>query len=272
MKQKQNRNGAFTLIELLVVIAIIAILASMLLPALARAKQKAQRISCVNNLKQIGTAYRVWAGDNNDRMPCQVLTNDGGCNQYFFGTTGATLAPGANAHTYRVYLAMQNELGQSPRVLICPSEGDRQAQTNFLDNGGAPGTGDTAYFNNRRVSYFVGPCAGDTFPQSLLGGDRNLNANTSPTDQGFLNYGYSSGASDTGAGLNVDMHTNQPAAPLACSWSLKMHSAGNVSGAANVLLGDASVQQVSSSRFRTDLLQNAMDNTPGGLVIRLVFP
>jgi prepilin-type N-terminal cleavage/methylation domain-containing protein/prepilin-type processing-associated H-X9-DG protein len=77
MKIKHSEPLAFTLVELLVVIAIIGILASLLIPATVRAKSKAYNIVCVNNLRQLGVATRLYSEDNETRMPAaEILPSD----------------------------------------------------------------------------------------------------------------------------------------------------------------------------------------------------
>ena len=175
MKRNSNNSNGFTLIELLVVIAIIAILAALLLPALAKAKQAARRSSCINNLKQVGLAFKVWENDHGNKYPTAVSTARWGSME----TIGSTLG-GYNKANYsiaNVFLVMSNDL-VNPAILACPSDLTKTSLPNDSRNGptGPPLRAATSWgnFGSPNLSYFIEGNASDTYPQMILLGDRNI--------------------------------------------------------------------------------------------------
>jgi prepilin-type N-terminal cleavage/methylation domain-containing protein/prepilin-type processing-associated H-X9-DG protein len=149
---------AFTLVELLVVVAIIGVLASILLPVLAKAPARADRIHCVNNLRQIGIASHTWSRDHDGALPMHVSTNEGGSLEWH---RAAHNLGGAVVFSPRDFIVMSNEIGV-PSLLVCRADKRRVPPRTFAE------------VDATRLSYFTGGRASLADPQSVLSGDGNL--------------------------------------------------------------------------------------------------
>jgi hypothetical protein len=146
---------------------VLVVLVVIFLPfGISGGKDSSTRIECINNLKEIGLACRIWEDDQGDKYPMFVSITNGGAMELI--ATGNVVA------TFQV---MSNELSM-PKILICPEDKKRlPAATNFSD----------IQLKNK-ISYFVGVDAKETQPQMFLSGDDNLAVGEVPAKSGLLEF------------------------------------------------------------------------------------
>ncbi len=177
--QTSPKTTALTLLESVVVMAVMVVLIGVLMPALNRGKAQSSRLSCVNCLKQVGLAGRIFATDNEGNFPWQVSTNAGGSREYLASPNSA----------FRHFLALSNELSAT-RLLLCPQDKERTPAIDWR-------------IGNQNISYFVGLNASETNANSFLSGDRNLQTSGVPVGSGLLEL-----ATNVTIGWTAQMHKN----------------------------------------------------------------
>jgi hypothetical protein len=155
---RPDRHGGFSRWDLIVIVAAVVGIVTVILPQVARPRPRSARISCVNHLKQVGLAFRLWASDNNDQFPMQVSVTNGGAME--LAETGSAFA---------VFMVMSNELN-TPKILLCPEESNarRIAATTFAGTGVR---GAIPFSPTNNLSYFVGLDADQLRPDGFLSGD-----------------------------------------------------------------------------------------------------
>ena len=150
--RSDHARGGFGALDVLIVVATLALLAVVALFGIPqRSHVSHSRITCINNLKQMGLAARMWAGDNGGVFPWTVSVSSNGVRE---PVLSGNLADG-------IYLSMSNECG-TPKILWCPYDLKRTKEPVW------------ANLKNRNISYFIGLDADETKPQTILSGDRNL--------------------------------------------------------------------------------------------------
>jgi prepilin-type N-terminal cleavage/methylation domain-containing protein/prepilin-type processing-associated H-X9-DG protein len=187
------RGAAFTLIELLVVSAIIAILAALFLPT-SDGPGKARMIICARNLKTIGNSFTAWSQEHEGKLPMQVSITNGGSMEFIAGGSAVVhfqmltnsglelvergikdfIRNGKNA--YELYSITNH--GMKRELLVCPSDTSRRHSI-YLTNS-------IAVMVDTNISYFVGLDASLSNPNSILAGDRHLQAGGEPIKPGLF--------------------------------------------------------------------------------------
>ncbi len=162
---RYHHHRALTRLEIVVIVAVIALLTLVAVPPLMMARAKKSRINCVNHLKNIGLALRIFPTDSEGCFPWQVDTNRG-------GTVRFVAEPQS---LWRHFLAVSNEL--APRLVICPSDRDRRPARTWAE-----------FNDNHFLSYALGFTANEETPDSVLATDRNVLLDGSPLANAIVSF------------------------------------------------------------------------------------
>lgn len=232
--EKRLNRRALTLVELLAVVAVALVVGCLLLPAAPRRRVKASRVQCMNNLKQIGLAFHLFASDHNGQYPMALSVTNGGTREWLDDPSKVWVH----------YLALSNTfLGPNP--LVCPTDRlGRHKATLFATNraattGARPMDGDPVilFSANQNTSYFVALGAATAKPAMLLAGDRHV-TNLEPVrfEYGMARVG------------NLGTNHVTRAGAAGAGWDRRMHDGGG-----NVGRVDGSAAHHNSSSFRRTL-------------------
>jgi len=271
IRRSSESIKGFTLIELLVVIAIIAILAAMLLPVLAAAKEKARRAQCVNNLRQIGVGINMYSSDNTDFMP-QLYYRDANAEDYdyllFEMNTPATVPPTfLSGWPYNLGTLYASKSIQNGNIFYCPSyqvvnsEFSYQyyANTQAWPSGRDPATATDSNSGWVRAGYSYYPQSTVSSNQTVAVGKRNFpvpwgNTGSAPVPS------FKQSAIDQTKSMCVDLIT--------ASYEQVSHQNLGSPAGMNALFGDGHVRwegiKQNPASFQTAEWNAIKANAPGG--------
>jgi type II secretory pathway pseudopilin PulG len=280
--KSQRHKAAFTIVELTVIVATIGLFAAMMLPALAAAGVKSQRIICANNLKETYLAFKTWEGENSDEFPMAVPIASGGAEPYIWSyqndgsasTAGSPYPTGTSepGGPWAVFQTVSNQLA-TPEILYCPSDNTPTVCMATSGNGNvSPTTHVNSYaknfnagtFSDAYVSYFICGEASDAYPKMVIFGDRNLSsigvtANLPAAATGMMP-----------AGTPPDSEKAFAYNTSAANWSWTAQDLHL--GAGNLGLTDGSVSQVTVIGMRQAMILAANGLPTGATMCSYNFP